>query len=166
MRALTHGFACLSFLAALMLVVTGCSPTKTEPAKDHKKREKEGHSTEGPHGGTLVEWGEEEYHAEFTVNREKKEITVYILDKTAQKVTPIEAETVTVTLTNVTPSVQVVLKASPDGDEGKGKSSRFVGDETVGEKGAYKGQIEGKVAGVTYTGPFETNSEGKAIKKK
>ncbi len=52
------------------------------------------HSSEGPHHGTLVELGKEEYHAE--VVHAGDVVTVYILDARAEKAVPIEATEVTI----------------------------------------------------------------------
>jgi hypothetical protein len=72
------------------LVTTGCvppSPTGKGPTKPVLA-----HPTEGPHGGPLIEWGDEEYHLEFTVDRPKKQ-ALYVLDESACKATPIAVET-------------------------------------------------------------------------
>ena len=55
----------------------------------------EDHPDRGPHGGALAEWGEEEYHAEFTADHANKQATIYILDGTAKKAAPVAAENVT-----------------------------------------------------------------------
>ncbi len=41
------------------------------------------HPTEGPHHGTLIELGKEEYHAELV--HDDKMVTIYILDSAAKK---------------------------------------------------------------------------------
>jgi hypothetical protein len=102
-----------------------------------------------------VEWGDEEYHLEFTADRAGKQATVYVLDGSARKATPIAAETLTLTLKHVTPPVTVTLKAEPMEGEAKGSSSRFVGtDDRLGEAGPFKGEVRGKVGETPYSGSF------------
>ena len=48
------------------------------------------HPSEGPHHGTLVELGNEEFHAE--VVHDDKSVTVYVLDAGATKAVPIDAQ--------------------------------------------------------------------------
>src|SRR2546423_14706006 len=96
----------LALLAALAFLGAGCdNPARTGPggkppaagkgpkAEDKgKKGDEHAHPTEGPHHGALAEWGDEEYHAEFTVDHKGKKATVYILDGTARKAAPIAAD--------------------------------------------------------------------------
>src|SRR5262249_20598424 len=114
----------------------GAAPRKgaAEARKGHE------HPDKGPHGGPLAEWGEEEYHAEFTGERGKKQATVYILDDQIKRAKPIKAETITLTLTSVTPAVQIALKAEPQPKDPAGKSSRFVGShDELAKEGPFKG---------------------------
>jgi hypothetical protein len=116
----------------------------------------EAHPTEGPHHGPLAEWGDEEYHAEFTVDRGKKQATVYILDEAVKNARPIAAESITLALKNTTPPVTVTLKAEPMEGEAKGTSSRFVGtNDALGAETAFEGEISGKVGGTPYRGKFK-----------
>ncbi len=54
------------------------------------------HPAEGPHHGSLIELGNEEYHAELVHDAEN--VTVYILDSSASTATPIEAPELTINL--------------------------------------------------------------------
>ena len=47
-----------------------------------------------PHGGPLAEWGEDEYHAEFTVDHKEKKAGVYIYAGDAKTPKPIDAKVV------------------------------------------------------------------------
>ncbi len=136
-------------VAAGLVLAAGCTPprpTKTEPKAGHD------HAEKGPHGGLLAGWGDEEMHAEFTVDRGKKQATVYILDGKAKNAVPIEAETIKVVLTSETPPMELVLKADPSKDDPKGKSSRFVSD--ANDKLAKEGEFKDKIIGPKYTGEF------------
>jgi hypothetical protein len=114
------------------------------------------HPDEGPHGGALAEWGDEEYHAEFTVDHKEKKATVYILDGEVKNPVPIEAESITLTISNVTPPATITLKADPQKDDPKGKASRFSGThDSLGEEKAFKGTIQGKIGDKPYEDDFE-----------
>lgn len=175
----TRGFACFAILVAGLLVAPGCNktPNKEKPADPKKKEEatakkddgkkKDDHAEKGPHGGPLAEWGEEKYHAEFTVDHDKKQATVYILDGSAKKASPIAAETISLTITSFNPSVKVTLKAAPDKDDPKGSSSRFVGmHDKLAEKVEYKGQISGTVDKTPYVGKFDEKDDDHKKDKK
>ncbi|WP_339907795.1 hypothetical protein [Symmachiella dynata] len=115
-----------SAVAIGMFTMAGCSgepdiehpdvPTNTEGQHDH------GH--EGPHGGHIIELGDEQYHAELTHDEATHSVTVYILDGSATKASPIEAESLTINLVADGKPMQFALAAKPlDGEEGA--SSRF-----------------------------------------
>lgn len=125
------------------------------------------HPHEGPHGGALAEWGAEEFHAEFIVDHDKKEATVYVLDEEVKKPVPIDAPTVTLTLTNVKPKVQIELKPDPQEGDPKGKASRFRGShETLGTVMEFRGEISATFGGTPYTGTFREEPHKHEHKKK
>jgi hypothetical protein len=85
---------------------TGSAPTTSAPTKGgedhgHEHGEKGGehaghdHAAHGPHGGHLIEIGEEEYHAEWT-HADDGTVTIYILDSEAKNEVPIPAEDITI----------------------------------------------------------------------
>jgi len=151
-------------LAVFVLFSAGCQQppgaAKKPAAHVHE------HPDAGPHGGALAEWGDERYHAEFTVDHGKKQATVYILDGSAKRAAPIDAETITLSLANVQPPVQVTLKADPQQADPKGKSSRFTGThEQLGKEMEFKGELSGTVAGKPYAGTFEEKEHSHEGKK-
>jgi hypothetical protein len=96
------------FFAACALVTTawtiGCSDRaeyrevpKGIRVKDTAARHE--HGEYGPHGGHLIELGEEEFHAELVLNPKTKDVAVYILGPDPQKAAPIDAKRVTLELT-------------------------------------------------------------------
>lgn len=95
------GLALLS--AALCLPLTGCGG-KTDVKKADKEHDHDhdhhghdhDHAAHGPHGGHIMELGDEEYHAEWTHDDKSGNVTVYILDSTMKKEVPIEAESITI----------------------------------------------------------------------
>jgi hypothetical protein len=182
MIRIQHLLVCSLFAVALALVASGCGEKKDagkdkdKAAKDKDKDKdkdkktpgkEDDHDEIGPHGGPLAEWDHNKYHAEFTVDREKKKTTVYILDNTAKKAAPIPADSeVKVTLTKFKPAVQITLKADPEKDDPKGKSSRFVGThDKLADKALFEGEISGKVGDTPYVAPFVEEDKDKNDKK-
>jgi hypothetical protein len=143
-------------LPLAVLLAAGCGPT-TQPTTPAVKATPSGHThgETGPAGGVLATWGNDEFHAEFVVDHPTGEATVYMLDGSAKKVTPIDAKALTLSLKE-TPPVAVTLEAKPQDGDPPGQSSRFVGShdalKTVKE---FKGSISGKANGKNYTGDFE-----------
>ncbi len=125
--------------AGLMMLTTGCgdktadSTTDTNLSASNTEVTMDGpppatadvhnHPSEGPHHGTLVELGNEEFHAE--VIHDDKSVTVYILDSSAKKAVPIDASDLTINLLHDGTPEQFKLAASPDASDPAGKSSRF-----------------------------------------
>ena len=85
-----------ALLAALCFA--GCGPTDPKGAKkDGEKVDPHAghdHSAKGPHGGHLVELGEEEFHAEWLEDDESGKVTVWILDSKAKGEVSIAAESI------------------------------------------------------------------------
>ena len=75
-------FACLALVLTFSgFGCNGKSDYKTvanvkqaPPLPDH------GHSEKGPHGGGIVELGDEEYHAEIVVDHDTESVAVYVLE--------------------------------------------------------------------------------------
>ncbi len=113
---------------------------------------------EGPHGGHLVELGEEEYHAEVVLDPKASKITLYILDSSAKKAAPIDAKEVKLELTMAGQPKPLTAKAVPDKDDPANKSSRFeiAGNADVKanikDEEDLKGSVTVPVASKTYTG--------------
>jgi hypothetical protein len=136
---MSHGLKELMLLGAMALVIVavGCSEEEGSNATATSGAGSSGsadtshdeggheHPSEGPHHGSLIEFGDHEYHGEFVHDDES--ITIYILDGEAAEQVPIEAESITL---NVTPEegdpVQHELTADPDEGDPEGQSSRFV----------------------------------------
>lgn len=91
-------------------------------AEDHEHE----HPTSGPHGGALVELGDEEYHAEFIVKDKTNEVIIHILDSTAKKIVSISEPELLLNLKTAGKPRQYKLPASPVKTDPKGTTSRFV----------------------------------------
>jgi hypothetical protein len=108
----------------------------------------------GPHDGTLSDWGGGKYHVEFTVDHDKKESIVYVLDGDENSSFPIQVDMLLLSIED--PEFQVELKAKPLEGEPKGRSSRFVGThDSLGIVKEFQGTISGKVDGTPYFGKFQ-----------
>lgn len=108
----------------------GDTPPDTVAADEgHDDHEGHGHDhpAAGPHGGDLVELGEEEYHAE--VVHEGGSVTVYMLDGSAKNASPVDAADITINLVHDGKPEQFKLAAVPQEGDGAGKASRFVSDD-------------------------------------
>ena len=85
------------------------------------------HPSEGPHQVSLIELGDEEYHAELV--HDDSSVTIYILDSSATKSVPIEASDLTINLVRDGKPAQFKLSAAPDAGDAAGKSSRFTSED-------------------------------------
>lgn len=163
---------CVALVAALCFTMAGCSP-KTDavrkPGKtgDHAAGHAHEHPEHGPNGGALVEWGDEEYHPEFTVDHDAKQVIVFLLDGSAKKaprVDPTKITDVKVSITNVTPPITVDLQY--DGGKSGEKGIAFVGThEAFAKKMEFKGNVSGNVDGKPYSGEFEEKGHGESHDK-
>jgi hypothetical protein len=107
----------------------------------------------GPHDGTVADWGGGKYHVEFTVDHDQQEGTVYIFGADEKTPTPIDADSIDLSITD--PMMQVTLKAAPQDSDPAGKASRFIGNhEKLGVVQEYAGTIVGVIEGTPYSGDF------------
>lgn len=122
-------FTFLTLLSSSLIFGIGCTggnsdykkTTELKKAPAHDEHD-HGHDAKGPHGGSLVELGEEEYHAEVVVDHDAHAIRVFILGKDAKTATPTTAKEVTLTPEG---KEALTLKAAPQEGDGEGKSSKF-----------------------------------------
>lgn len=159
----------LTILPWVALSLAGCASESPEstPADNESNHthadgsthqnhaQEEGHShNEGPHDGTVVDWGGGEFHVEFTVNHDQQEAAVYTLGDDAKTPKPIDASEITLAIKD--PELTITLTASPQEDDPEGKSSRFVGThESLATVREYEGTISGVVDGTPYSGSFK-----------
>ena len=149
-----------TILAISLIVAFGCrkeQPVSTKdggkPAVNRNDDGSHGHDV-GPHGGPLAEWGDGEYHAEFTVNHDSREATVYILGPDAQQPAPIDADRVLLSMQN--PRVQVELRPLPRASDEKGGSHRYVAKHDVfATERQFAGSISAVINGKPYIGEFQ-----------
>jgi hypothetical protein len=96
--------AALGIAVCLLAMGAGCKPSGPSPEPDpagttQSGQDDHGHAHEetGPHGGHIVEIGDEQLHAEWTHNDASGEVVVYLLDSTAKSDAAISAGTILIT---------------------------------------------------------------------
>lgn len=136
----------LAILSAALLLMAGCKPAPQAAkngAHDHDHEHEHAHVHSGPHGGHIMEIGEEEYHAEWT-HDENGKVTFYILDSSGKKEVPIAADEIAIEakIGNQEPMTYRLVAVAPQ----DGKASAF---EVVDKN--LEGVLESLSAGVTAT---------------
>jgi hypothetical protein len=135
MKLLNDSTIAMMMTSALMLGVAGCNGETSTPnatntnnlehADDHDDEHGGEHASHGPHGGDLIELGEDEsYHAEL-VHADNDDIVIYILGSDAKTAAPIDATEIVVNVVHDGNPEQFKLAASPDEGDPEGQSSRF-----------------------------------------
>jgi hypothetical protein len=156
-------FACM--IAALVL--SGCQSSSTEtkapaaaaaatpapgPSAEATKKEGE-HEHSAPHGGALVELGEEFAHVELTLNAATGALTAYALDGEAEKSVRVKQSEIEIAVKN--PSVMIKL----------GAVSNALTGETAGDTSEFLGQLDRLKGATDFEGVIKTISiKGKQFK--
>lgn len=154
----------LALFALFALIVSGCEKKPRTAGPPPKPTAKQPHAhDEGPHGGAIAEWGDEEYHAEFTVDHKTKTAVVYILDGSARKaakVAPEKFSKMTLTLTTAKPPITIELKHDAAKSDAKGVAFSAKHDE-LGKEMDFTGNISGEVNGKPYSGDYKEEAHDK-----
>ncbi len=149
----------LGLMVAVMLA-TGCDEKKPDGGTPKGKKGGDHAHGKGPNDGVVFDLGK--YHAEFTVNHDKKECKVVILegeDKNA-KLFPVTAKELTVTTKETkTKEGKVVppmtIKLTPT-DAKEGKAATFTGtDPGLGNVADFEGTVTGEIEGKPSSGDFK-----------
>lgn len=176
MTAFSRTFTAACCGMALILFV-GCSDSGKTPKNTSgtptPKEEGPGahdHPTKGPHGGSLIELGKEEFHAELLHDELGGTVTIYVLDSKAKTAVPISATEVVINLKHDGKGEQFKLAASPQESDEKGKSSRFVSkDKELVEDLDHAGaepRLVIDVNGKSFTGEVHHEHSGKEHSEK
>jgi len=143
----------------------GCSgkPADKPAAKGgHDHDHAHGHES-GPHKGSLVVLGDEEYHAEVVHNDETHEVTIYLLDGKVEKAVPVELTELAIRGKVGTETKEFKLPAAPLEGETGGKTSRFsLKDEKLAEAVDTKGSTFNfnlKIGTKPYSATFKGGDE-------
>jgi hypothetical protein len=163
-------FATALISASMLFSLSGCGgktskkPTAGETTNGTAHAHE--HATQGPHGGSLIELGEEEYHAELVHDDAKGTVTVYILDSGAKASVPIDSTAITINLKHEGRGEQFNLAASPDAGDPMGKASRFVSSQAELAKDLDDEHADAQLAvsinGKPYRGKIEHHHEHEA----
>jgi hypothetical protein len=121
------------------------------------------HPTEGPHGGHLIELGNEEYHAELLHDESTHKVTIHLLDGAGKELVAIAEPEITMQLFLDGRYVKFALKAIPSQERPQGAASKFeVVDASLCDALCHGDQIRGRlqvtINGTPYTGTIEHSS--------
>jgi hypothetical protein len=159
------------FAAALVsAALLGCS-SKTAPgtaASPNAEQHHEGdghdhghgkHSDTGPHGGHLIELGQEAYHAELIHDEKTHQVTVYILDGQAKQSVSISQPELTVNMMVAGSPKQFKLAAVSQANDLPDRASCFQAEneelcDALCESGA-KGRLNVNIEGKQFVGEIE-----------
>jgi hypothetical protein len=104
-----------------------------------------GHEHHAPHGGTLVELGEEAAHVEIVLDRSAGSLTAYVLDGEAEESVRIAQRSLDLVIDAPGPAgraLQLAARANVLTGETVGDSSEFgATDGALQTSGAIKGQV-------------------------
>ena len=163
---LTVGLAVATFT-----VLTGCAKPDEEAGPQEVSENPpppppgSEHPTEGPHHGSLIELGKEEYHAELVHDEKAKTVTIYLLDgPTAKESVAADAKEVAINVKHDGKPEQFKLMAQPDERDPERKSSRFVSNdaeliEHLDEEGS-EAMLAVKIDGKSFNGKISHDHEG------
>lgn len=148
-----------TLLCAVPLMLAGCGrvagPVGVTADSARSLTHTHEHPDRGPHGGDVVELGNEEYHAEIVHERDGR-LSVYILDGAAATAVPIETPDVTINVVDDGQPMQFRLAAAPTDADPAGSSSRFVSTDDAPGRALDRAGARAKLA-VTIDG---TNYQG------
>lgn len=111
------------------------------------------HPELGPHGGELIELGQEAYHAELVHGASS--VSIFVLDGSATRSVPIRSKSLAISMKYRGQVKRFDVAAAPDRNDPNGRCSRFVSSNPqleqwieAGAEGAIMIQVNGK----SYTG--------------
>jgi hypothetical protein len=133
----TFTYLTLGVAVLALLIVAGCNntpdntPKAVQPPESQTRvvaaGDQHAHKP-GAHGGSIVEIGRDNYHAE-AVFEKAGVIRVYVLGKDEAKVEEVESQTLTAYAKSEggTEALEFTLRAVPRPDDTPGKTSQFIG---------------------------------------
>ena len=86
----------LASFVVLSLIGCGDSASNDKSSDGKKSGDKHAHPSTGPHGGQLIELGDEEYHAELLHDDATDTVTIYMLDAAAKKAVSVAEDAVSI----------------------------------------------------------------------
>ena len=123
------------------------------------------HPTKGPHGGHLIELGNEEYHAELLHDEKTHTVTVHLLDGAGKQPVAIPATELTLQLVQGGQFMKYALKAVQGPGDTAGAASRFeIVDAALCDALCHEdetgGRLQATINGKSYSGTIEHGSHG------
>ena len=153
---------------AVVLSLNGCgsesshthSATAPEGASPTAQAPDDVHPTEGPHGGHLIELGNEEYHAELLHDEQTHTVTVHLLDAAGKQPVAAGQPEIIIQLLQDGQFVSYTLKAVPEEGDAAGTASEFqTVDEALCDALSHEDEIRGRLQATVgegqYTGTIE-----------
>jgi hypothetical protein len=156
-------------LASVFLVGCGSDAAQppTGPGTEHEHVADAGHDhgdhvhlTEGPHGGHLIELGNEAYRAELLHGDSAHTVTIHLLDAAAEQAVPVSQNEITLQLFRDGQFVDYTLKAVEQEADATGSASQFeITDaelcETLCSEEEVRGRLHVTIDGTPLTGIIE-----------
>ncbi len=148
-------FSLAMFIALTATIgLLGCKDThshakKTDDSAKTKTTAAHDHPEAGPHGGKLIDWGEDVFHVEFTIDTATKTVTLYVLDDKAKPSSKIDAAKISKVKVHVlsSPPVAVDMKHDPK-KSGDKDGVAYVGTHDLfGQSGEILLTVDGVVEG-------------------
>ena len=164
---------CGVLLALTIGLTVGCTSSKDEyrefNEEDAHAEAEHGHHHhghgEGPHGGHLVEIGDEQYHAEVAFDPETRKVTIWLTGPDAS--TPAAASVTDALLELEVDGVEhaVALVAVPAEGEAEGKVSQLEGDgtslpEAIKSEENFDGHLHLTIDGTEFVGHIHHGDDG------
>ncbi len=148
--ALVAGVMCLTFMSYAW---------SAPPADEHAHPEK------GPHGGPLLELGDEEYHIEVMLDEKTNVLTLYVLDAAAKALVPTDAKEALINLKHAGKPEQFKLPAVRLKTDPQGLASAFqLKDAELVHDLHHKNndaRLAVKIKGKSYTAKFDLKHDHK-----
>lgn len=156
----------LSSVVALM--ASGCKPSPSESSVDPPHTEQDGHDhgatddlahpQQGPHGGHLIELGEEQYHAELLHDEATHTVTVHLLDSTGTKPIATGPDKILLQVFRDAQFLEFELSAAGDSTEPAGSHFQLIDEDLVDfllHAESVRARLQATIDGQEYIGTIE-----------
>jgi hypothetical protein len=170
---------CVTSVLAMSLFLVGCGsdstatptdksngpPSPPASGADHGDQAGHAHPTEGPHGGHLIELGNEEYHAELLHDENTHTVTFHLLDGPGEQAVAVPLAEITLQLFQGGQFVPYALKAVQGPGDAAGAASRFeIVDAALCDALCHgketRGRLQATIDGKPYIGTIEHTDHG------
>lgn len=155
---------CIGLITLTLLVAASCSPVKTEHQTagqvkaENSPHRHEGHPGNhvhygaGPHGGSIIELGGQDYHAELVIDHDSHTIKVYLLSADAK--TPLMTNANRVTLSTDSRTDLVLLAPKTNNTTTDSHSSFELSDVNLFHSIVDQGYLHGDLSVQIHDKPF------------